>query len=183
MPDLKGWGFEKESNNCHVFLEQKCKLAKFPSDFFWFNNKKFDNFWDDLFRNRDGFCSMFYRYTMHSEDILKFMNSFYMNRTRKPTKGLSVIELYVQEEALIRVDKLCQSFLVSFFLYITVQDSIKLLVTITDKIFNSFFFQFVIQHTMKILPDNLTSFLTLRCCKCNWVGRRWRDSTLQGVLW
>lgn len=44
MPDLKGWGFEKESNNCHVFLEQKCKLAKFPNDFFWFNNKKFDNF-------------------------------------------------------------------------------------------------------------------------------------------
>lgn len=180
---FKRMGLWKESNNCHVFLEQKCKLAKFPSDFFWFNNKKFDNFWDDLFRNRDGFCSMFYRYTMHSEDILKFMNSFYMNRTRKPTKGLSVIELYVQEEALIRVDKLCQSFLVSFFLYITVQDSIKLLVTITDKIFNSFFFQFVIQHTMKILPDNLTSFLTLRCCKCNWVGRRWRDSTLQGVLW
>lgn len=139
MPDLKGWGFEKESNNCHAVLEQKCKMAKFPSDFFWFNNKKFDNFWYDLFRNRDGFCSMFYRYTMHSEDILKFMNSFYMNRTRKPTKGLSVIELYVQEEALIRVDKLCQSFLVSFFLYITVQDSIKLLVTITDKIFNSFF--------------------------------------------
>lgn len=101
----------------------------------------------------------------------------------EPTKGLSVIELYVQEEALIRVDKRCQSFLVSFFLYITVQDSITLLVTITDKIFNSFFFQFVIQHTMKILPDNLTSFLTLRCCKCNWVGRRWRDSTLQGVLW
>lgn len=137
---FKRMGLWKESNNCHVFLEQKCKLAKFPSDFFWFNNKKFDNFWDDLFRNRDGFCSMFYRYTMHSEDILKFMNSFYMNRTRKPTKGLSVIELYVQEEALIRVDKLCQSFLVSFFLYITVQDSIKLLVTITDKIFNRFFF-------------------------------------------
>lgn len=44
MPDLKGWGFEKESNNCHVVLEQKCKMAKFPSDFFWFNNKKFDNF-------------------------------------------------------------------------------------------------------------------------------------------
>lgn len=58
---------------------------------------------------------MFYRYTMHSEDVLKFMNSFYMNRTRKPTKGLSVIELYVQEEALIRVDKRCQGFLVSFF--------------------------------------------------------------------
>lgn len=128
IPDLKGWGFEKESNNCHVVLEQKCKMAKFPSDFFWFNNKKFDNFWYDLFRNRDGFCSMFYRYTMHSEDILKFMNSFCMNRTRKPTK-----------EALIRVDKRCQSFLVSFFFYITVQDSIKLLVTITDKIFNSFF--------------------------------------------
>lgn len=127
IPDSKGWGFEKESNNCHVVLEQKCKMAKFPSDFFWFNNKKFDNFWDDLFRNRDGFCSMFYRYTMHSEDKLKFLNSFYMNRTRKPTK-----------EALIRVDKRCQSFLVSFF-YITVQDSIKLLVTITDKIFNSFF--------------------------------------------
>lgn len=107
-----------------------------------------------------------------------------MKQTRKPTKGLSVIELYVQEEALIRVDKRCQGFLVSFFfLYITVQDSIKLLVTITDKIFNRFFFQFVIQHTMKILPDNLTSCLTLRCCKCNWVGRRWRDSTLLGVLW
>lgn len=137
---FKRMGLWKESNNCHVFLEQKCKLAKFPNDFFWFNNKKFDHFWDDLFRNRDGFCSMFYRYTMHSEDVLKFMNSFYMNRTRKPTKGLSVIELYVQEEALIRVDKRCQGFLVSFFfLYITVQDSIKLLVTITDKIFNRFF--------------------------------------------
>lgn len=104
IPDLKGWGFEKESNNCHVVLEQKCKMAKFQSDFFWFNNKKFDNFWYDLFRNRDGFCSMFYRYTMHSEDKLKFLNSFYMNRTRKPTK-----------EALIRVDKRCPSFLVSFF--------------------------------------------------------------------
>lgn len=73
--DLKGWGFEKESNGFHVFLEQKWKLAKFPSDFLWFNNKKFDNFWDDLFRNWDGFCSMFYCYIKHSEDILKFMNS------------------------------------------------------------------------------------------------------------
>lgn len=52
---------------------------------------------------------------MYSEDILKFINSFYMKRTGKRVKGLNVIDLYFQEEALIHVDKRSHHFLVSFF--------------------------------------------------------------------
>lgn len=53
---------------------------------------------------------------MYSEDILKFINSFYMKRTGKRVKGLNVIDLYFQEEALIHVDKRSHHFLVSFFI-------------------------------------------------------------------
>lgn len=72
---------------------------------------------------------------MYSEDILKFINSFYMKRTGKRVKGLNVTDLYFQEEALIHVDKRSHHLISSkFFLYATVQASVP----ITDKIFNSF---------------------------------------------